>query len=39
MVQACKTPADLASKITHMKAKLIPNTTYGTQLSKTYYVV
>ncbi|KAG7548344.1 hypothetical protein ISN44_As12g035360 [Arabidopsis suecica] len=31
MIHPCSTPADLASKIIHIKAELIPNTLHGTQ--------
>ncbi|KAG7535534.1 Zinc finger CCHC-type [Arabidopsis thaliana x Arabidopsis arenosa] len=39
MIHPCSTPADLASKIIHIKAELIPNTLHGTQVSETYYLV
>ncbi|CAL9234093.1 unnamed protein product, partial [Arabidopsis halleri] len=39
IIQPCSTPADLFSKIIHIKAELIPNTLHGTQVSETYYLV
>jgi len=38
VIQPCLAPADLASKIPHIKANLIPNTIHGTQVSETYYL-
>ncbi|KAG7552428.1 Zinc finger CCHC-type [Arabidopsis thaliana x Arabidopsis arenosa] len=39
IIQPCSTPADLTSKIIHIKVALIPNTLHGTQVSETYYLV
>nr|CCD74550.1 unknown [Arabidopsis halleri subsp. halleri] len=39
IIQPCSAPTDLASKIIHIKAELIPNTLHGTQVSETYYLV